>query len=131
MSTKPAVLILRAQSVQTNRIEPVLWGIEEEGVPYEMLGVVPAESATELAKKAAQNSALNVGIAMNEVGEIVLHHRDLPVGMPLFAFPPGSCAHSSCGGWEPMRVVWPKGSHWFWMIRIINKDDRCRIGASD
>ena len=40
MSTKPAVLILRAQSVQTNRIEPVLWGIEEEGVPYEMLGVV-------------------------------------------------------------------------------------------
>lgn len=89
MSTKPAVLILRAQSVQTNRIEPVLWGIEEEGVPYEMLGVVPAEPATELAKKAAQNSALNVGIAMNEVGEIVLHHRDLPVGMPLFAFPPG------------------------------------------
>ncbi len=88
MSTKPAVLILSAQSVQTNRIEPVLWGIEEEGVPYEMLGVVPAESATELAKKAAQNSALNVGIAMNEAGEIVLHHRDLPVGMPLFAFPP-------------------------------------------
>ncbi|MGO9314938.1 MAG: glycerol dehydratase reactivase beta/small subunit family protein [Syntrophobacteraceae bacterium] len=89
MSTKPAVLILRAQSVQANRIEPVLWGIEEEGVPYEIRGVVSAEPTTELAKKAAQNSALNVGIAMNEVGEIVLHHRDLPVGMPLFAFSAG------------------------------------------
>ena len=78
----------------------------------------PTEPATELAKKAAQNSALNVGIAMNEVGEIVLHHRDLPVGMPLFVFPAGGLAHhSSCGGWEPMRVVWRKGSHWFWMIK--------------
>jgi len=67
----------------------VLWGIEEEGVPYEIQGVVSAEPTTELAKKAAQNSALNVGIAMNEVGEIVLHHRDLPVGMPLFAFSAG------------------------------------------
>ena len=89
MSTKPTVLILKAQSVQANRIEPVLWGIEEEGVPYETRGVVSAEPTTELAKKAAQNSALNVGIAMNEVGEIVLHHRDLPVGMPLFAFSAG------------------------------------------
>ncbi len=86
MSTTPAVLILRAQSVQTNRIEHVLWGIEEEGVPFEMRGFVTDEPAAELAKEAAQNSALNVGIAMNEVGEIVLHHRDLPVGMPLFAF---------------------------------------------
>ncbi len=89
MSTRPAVLILRAQSVESSRIEPVLWGIEEEGVPYEVRGVVTDEPAAELAKKAAQNSALNVGIAMNEVGEIVLHHRDLPVGMPLFVFPAG------------------------------------------
>jgi len=86
MSTRPAVLILRAQSVESNRIEPLLWGIEEEGVPYEVRGVVTDEPAAELAKEAAQNSALNVGIAINEVGEIVLHHRDLPVGMPLFAF---------------------------------------------
>jgi hypothetical protein len=89
MSTKPAVLILVAQSVQTDRIEPVLWGIEEEGVPHEMRGVIPDEPAAELAKKAAQNSALNVGIAVNEAGETVLHHRDLPVGMPLFTFSAG------------------------------------------
>lgn len=89
MSTRPAILILRDQSVRTNRIGPVLWGIEEEGVPYEIRGVVPAEPAAELAKKAALNSALNVGIAMNEVGEIVLHHRDLPEGTPLFAYSAG------------------------------------------
>jgi hypothetical protein len=86
MSTRPAVLILKDQSVQTNGIEAVLWGIEEEGVPYEIRDYVLAEPATELAKKAAQNSALNVGIAMSRTGDIVLHHRDLPVGMPLFAF---------------------------------------------
>jgi len=89
MTSRPAVLILKAQSVQKNRIEAVLWGIEEEGVPYEIRGVVLAEPTIELAKKAAQNSALNVGIAMSQMGEIVLHHRDLPVGMPLVAFSSG------------------------------------------
>jgi len=89
MTSRPAVLILKAQSMQKNRIEAVLWGIEEEGVPYEIRGIVLAEPTTELAKKAAQNSALNVGIAMDQMGEIVLHHRDFPVGMPLFAFSAG------------------------------------------
>lgn len=85
MITKPAILILRDQSVRPDRIEPVLWGVEEEGVPYEIRGVMQGEPATELAKNAAQNSALNVGIAITQMGEIVLHHRDLPIGMPLFA----------------------------------------------
>lgn len=89
MNAGPAILILKAQSIQTNRVEAVLWGIEEEGVPFEVQSVVPTEPATDLAKKAAQNSALNVGIAVDEKGEIVLHHRDLPAGMPLFAFSAG------------------------------------------
>jgi hypothetical protein len=85
MNTKPAVLILRDRSVQPDWIDPLVWGIEEEGVPYEIRGVVQDEPATELAKKAAQNSALNVGISVTDKGEVVLHHRDLPTGMPLFA----------------------------------------------
>ncbi len=90
MNTKPAVLILKPQSIQANGIEAVLWGIEEEGVPYEIRGIVFAESTAELAKEAAQNSALNVGIAVSQNGEIVLHHRDLPVGMPLFVLSAGN-----------------------------------------
>lgn len=86
MSAKPVILILRTQSARTDRIEPLLWGIEEEGVPFEVREVIRCEYANELAKQAAQNSALNVGIVVNGAEEIILHHRDLPVGMPLFAF---------------------------------------------
>ncbi len=89
MNTKPAILILKTRSTPADSIDPVLWGIEEEGVPYEVRTVVHPESGTEMAKKAAQSSALNVGIAISETGQTVLHHRDLPAGMPLFALPAG------------------------------------------
>lgn len=90
MSTKPAILVLSGSSGTARRLaEHVLWGIEEEGIPYEARNGWD-ESATDLAKQAANGSALNVGIAISEAGEIVLHHRDLPAGAPLFAFPAGS-----------------------------------------
>jgi hypothetical protein len=86
MNTKPAILILSDSSAAAREIrEPVLWGIEEEGVPYEIRKAWN-ESATEMAKQAANGSGLNVGIAISEAGEIVLHHRDLAGGAPLFAF---------------------------------------------
>lgn len=85
MNSRPAIMILRVQSVMTDRMDPLLWGIEEEGVPFEVQAVTTAESVAELAKRAALNSALNVGIAVDERGEIALHHRDLPVGTPLFS----------------------------------------------
>jgi hypothetical protein len=90
VNTKPAILILSdSSSAARGLTEPVLWGIEEEGVPYE-IRKASNESATELAKQAANSSALNVGIAISEAGEIVLHHRDLAAGAPLFAFSAGS-----------------------------------------
>ncbi len=84
MSAKPVILILRTQSVQTSSVEPLLWGVEEEGVLFELREVIRCESATDLAKEASRNSALNVGIAIKNAEEIVLHHRDLPLGQPLF-----------------------------------------------
>jgi hypothetical protein len=90
MNTKPAILILSGSSDATRGLtEPVLWGIEEEGIPYEIRNA-RNESATELAKQAANGSALNVGIAISEAGEIVLHHRDLLAGAPLFTFSAGT-----------------------------------------
>lgn len=84
MNSKPTVLVSISRRVARSLIEPVLWGIEEEGVPYELLDA-RNEVAAKLAKEAADGSALNVGIAIGESGEIVLHHRDLPAGRPLFA----------------------------------------------
>lgn len=90
MNNKPAILILSGSSAAARGLtEPVLWGIEEEGIPYEIQNA-GNESTTELAKQAANGSALNVGIAISEAGEIALHHRDLPAGAPLFALSAGS-----------------------------------------
>ena len=58
-------------------IQPILWGLEEEGIPAEVEKAASGEAVV-LAKQAAHMSALNVGIAVDGVqGEIVLHHRDL------------------------------------------------------
>jgi hypothetical protein len=65
-------------------IEPILWGLEEEGIPAD-LQQVPSGPAEALAKQAADGSPLNVGIGINGSEEVVaLHHRDLPGGRPLF-----------------------------------------------
>jgi hypothetical protein len=83
MNTRPAILILKASALPPGLLDPILWGIEEEGLPFEIREAWNAP-AMELAKQAANGSALNVGIAWSDSGEIVLHHRDLPEGAPLF-----------------------------------------------
>jgi hypothetical protein len=65
---------------------PILWGLEEEGIPAEPRDVAGGSAKT-LAKEAAGGSPLNVGIGINGTeGEVVLHHRDLPGDAPLFSF---------------------------------------------
>ena len=91
MNTRPAILILIAPGLPPGFLDPILWGIEEEGIPFEIREAWNAP-AVEVAKQAANGSALNVGIAWTESGEVVLHHRDLPEAMPLFALPASSAA---------------------------------------
>jgi hypothetical protein len=82
---KPAVSIFIVQPVPDEMIEHVLWGLEEEGIPYE---IVTLESgvAEVMAKQAADGSQLNVGIGINCAEEkAVLHHHDLPEEKPLFS----------------------------------------------
>ena len=82
---KPAVSILIVQPVSGEIIEHVLWGLEEEGIPYE-IGALESGVAEVMAKQAADGSALNVGIGVNGPEEkAVLHHRDLPEEKPLFS----------------------------------------------
>jgi hypothetical protein len=84
MNRHPAVWIFRGPFVAEEAYQPILWGLEEEGIPFEVRdtseGVV-----RDLARQAANGSPLDVGIAMGAGGEVVLHHRDLPTEAPLLS----------------------------------------------
>ncbi len=88
MKEKPAVWIVKARSVSAESFQPLLWGLEEEGVPYEVRGAGDGRTAA-LAKQAADSSPLNVGISVGGRGEVILHHQDLPEETPLFEVAPG------------------------------------------
>ena len=62
-------------------LAPLLWGLEEEGIPFEVVSGngLPGVSA---ARRAAEGSRLGVGVSVSS--EVVIHHRDLPEGAPLF-----------------------------------------------
>ena len=101
---RPSVLIIKVPSAADDVINEILFGIEEEGVPAEVSNdrsglereprgetglpndrISPHDSAlaTNLAKLAADASALDVGIGASS-SEVAVHHRDLPSEKPLF-----------------------------------------------
>lgn len=78
------VIILAVKPAPAATIAPILWGLEEEGVPAELYEVARGE-AEALAKEAAERSPLNVGIGINLNNLMIsLHHRNLPLERPLF-----------------------------------------------
>ena len=81
---RPAVLIFSSGPGSVETLEPILWGLEEEGIPA--LHMEVSNGPVELtAKQAADLSPLGVGIGIDpEIATAVLHHRDLPAGQPLF-----------------------------------------------
>lgn len=85
---KIAVWIFGSQPLPEWIVEPILWGLEEEGIPG-YIQQVPGERAGNMAKRAADVSPLNVGIGINATEKAVaLHHRDLPGARPLFLMGP-------------------------------------------
>jgi len=84
MNQHPAIWIFKARSVLTDSFQPVLWGLEEEGIPFEIREVSNGP-IVDLAKQAADGSPLNVGIGIGGSGEVILHHHDLPTETPLFS----------------------------------------------
>ena len=81
---RPMVLIYAAQPVSEKDLAPILWGLEEEGIPGKIRGfsVTPVEA---LAEQAAEDSPLAVGIGINVMdGVAMLHHQDLRTHGPLF-----------------------------------------------
>jgi hypothetical protein len=79
----------------TDSFDPVLWGLEEEGIPYEIREVSDGPMV-DLAKQAADGSPLNVGISVGRGREVILHHHDLPNETPLFSV--------AAEPWRPLQL---------------------------
>ncbi|MCR2044079.1 glycerol dehydratase reactivase beta/small subunit family protein [Anaerosalibacter massiliensis] len=62
----------------------LLWGIEEEGLPYNIESK-PLENSIELGYSAAEDSKLNVGIGIGKDGNIIVHYQKLNKEEPLFS----------------------------------------------
>ena len=83
-----AVWIVGPDRLPDGLLQPILWGLEEEGIPAETLPSA-AGTVAEMAKQAADGSPLNVGIAVSGADRaVVLHHRDLAASQPLFVLRP-------------------------------------------
>lgn len=80
---KPAVLIFTGNDTPLECLQPILWGLEEEGVPVSVQHVSTG-TAGQRAWQAARRSPLNVGLGLDCGSRIAaLHHKDLPASEPL------------------------------------------------
>ncbi|MDR0298222.1 MAG: glycerol dehydratase reactivase beta/small subunit family protein [Streptococcaceae bacterium] len=81
MTIKPSIHV--AQLGTRLSISPVLWGIEEEGIPFEVIENKAQQAVVDEAYNLACDSALLVGIAVDDK-QAVLHFKKLPQNKPLF-----------------------------------------------
>ena len=95
----PSVVVLRLAEAGAQVLREVCAGIEEEGVPTRV--VVPSgDSDTDgetvlLAHEAAEESRLDVGVALG-VEAVVVHHAKLPERSPAQVVP----AEAGTAGWR-------------------------------
>ncbi|WP_433285550.1 glycerol dehydratase reactivase beta/small subunit family protein [Pseudonocardia sp. CA-142604] len=95
----PSVVVLRPAEAGAQVLREVCAGIEEEGVPTRVVmpsGDTDADIETVLlAHAAAQESRLDVGVALG-VGAVVVHHAKLPERSPAQVVP----AEAGTVGWR-------------------------------
>jgi hypothetical protein len=96
---KPTVRILVAGEVAPEMLQHIRWGLEEEGIPASQDEVPGNWSAVALAKRAACESRLHVGIGVSgRLQEAALSHRDLPDDKPLLMAAVGPTARDALVG---------------------------------
>lgn len=79
----PSVHVYCHQQVDFSSICDILFGIEEEGVPYHT-DKRESSSALDLACFASEESQLGVGIGIGKEGDVILHYLKLNRDQPLF-----------------------------------------------
>ena len=74
--SKPTILLYATEHISEDILKPVLYGIEEEGLPV----VIESHGGTHmtLADLASRNSALSVGIGVDDEA-IVLTYKNIPM----------------------------------------------------
>jgi hypothetical protein len=83
-NNKPVIKIYYSSEIKDiSKINPILWGIEEEGVPYNIEYADETDGVC-LAYMAAKASALNTGLGIGADGTVVLHYDKLDENHPLF-----------------------------------------------
>jgi len=80
---KPSIIIMTQNGELETHWHQVLFGIEEEGIPYKIRQGNTNRSIEEQAYEAAHQSALAVALASNSE-EIIVHYKNLPKQTPLF-----------------------------------------------
>ncbi|WP_432403197.1 glycerol dehydratase reactivase beta/small subunit family protein [Wukongibacter sp. M2B1] len=80
---KPTIKIYYSSDIKELRdFSNLFWGIEEEGIPYE-IEMQDGDSAIDLSYKAAQDSRLDVGLGISFEGFVALHYVKLNKDRPL------------------------------------------------
>jgi len=81
---KPVVRVLVAGEVATELLDCIDWGLEEEGIPATRGTAAEGTSVIALAKQAACESRLHVGIGVNgRSREAALYHSDMHDEKPI------------------------------------------------
>ncbi len=77
------VIVITALTDCQSLWQDVLWGIEEEGIPWRWQQASGVDVVAH-AWQAANQSALLVGVACDSE-KLVIHYRNLPASAPLFS----------------------------------------------
>ncbi len=102
---RPTILVALPSGMDQlpDRLKPMLFGIEEEQIPFQ-LETLPQASAVERAYQAATSSRLSVGIAFDEQ-HIIVHYKNLLPDQPLFDEPINSAEMIRRVGANAARLV--------------------------
>ena len=100
--SKPTVHVLCSPDAPSAAFKELLYGLEEEGIPWE--NDTKAGGALPLAWEAAQASRLGVGVGMDGQS-IVLHFNKLDREQPLYRIPARSLGLARVLGANAARLV--------------------------
>lgn len=100
--SKPTVHVLCSPDAPSAAFKELLYGLEEEGIPWE--NDTKAGDALPLAWEAAQASRLGVGVGMDGQS-IVLHFNKLDREQPLYRIPARSLGLARVLGANAARLV--------------------------